>query len=140
MRNKRKSSSNHHVAVGHLMIKSGGAVTNFREIPPKCPPHFFNDFFRFLARALAPRQKLEKMPSFTAKPATHSAEPATHSAKISLTFCEFLRKFGRISTKIPAEWVAGSAEWVAGSAVKLDIFSDFWRGAGRPRQKSKKML
>ena len=26
------------------------------------------------------------------------------------------------------------------SAVKLGIFSDFWRGAGRPRQKSKKML
>ena len=45
-----------------------------------------------------------------------------------------------LNWKIPAEWVAGSAEWVAGSAVKLGIFSDFWRGAGRPRQKSKKML
>ena len=64
------------------MIKSGGAETNFREIPPKCPPHFLNHFFRFLARALAPRQKSEKMPSFTAEPATHSAEPATHSAGI----------------------------------------------------------
>ena len=36
--------------------------------------------------------------------------------------------------------MAGSAEWVAGSAVKLVIFSDFWRGATRPRHKSKKML
>ena len=39
---------------------------------------------------------------------------------------------------ISAEWVAGSAEWVAGAAVKLGIFSDFWRGATRPRQKSQK--
>ena len=51
-----------------------------------------------------------------------------------------LRNLGGISVKIPAEWVAGSAEWVAGSAVKLGIFSDFWRGATRLRQKSKKML
>ena len=34
--------------------------------------------------------------------------------------------------------MADSAEWVAGSAVKLGIFSDFWRGATRPRQKSNK--
>ena len=42
-------------------------------------------------------------------------------------------------TKIPAEWVAGSAQCVAG-LVGLGIFSDFWRGATRPRQKLKKML
>ena len=47
------------------------------------------------------------------------------------------RKFGGISANIPAEWVAGSAEWVAGSAVKLGIFSDFWRGASA-RAKSRK--
>ena len=44
-----------------------------------------------------------------------------------------------LNWKIPAEWVAGSAEWVAGS-VRLGIFSDFWRGAGRARQKLKKMF
>ena len=44
-----------------------------------------------MARALAPRQKSEKMPSFTAEPATHSAEPATHSAGI---LAEIPPKFG----------------------------------------------
>ena len=62
-------------------------------------------------------------------------------AKIFAKFCvKFCEMFGGISATIPAEWVAGSAEWVAGSAVKLGIFSDFWRGAGRPRQKSKNRL
>ena len=37
-----------------------------------------------------------------------------------------------------AEWVAGSAEWVAGSAVKLGIFSDFWRGASARAKNRKK--
>ena len=54
---------------------------------------------------------------------------------MSTTFL-ILAEFGGIS----AEWVAGSAEWVAGSAAKLGIFSDFWRGATRPRQKLKKMI
>ena len=44
--------------------------------------------------------------------------------KMSTTLL-ILAEFGGIS----AERVAGSAEWVAGSAVKLGIFSDFWRGA-----------
>ena len=44
--------------------------------------------------------------------------------KMSTTLL-ILAEFGDIS----AEWVAGSAEWVAASAVKLSIFSDFWRGA-----------
>ena len=44
---------------------------------------------------------------------------------------KFRRKFWRNG------WLA---EWVAGSAVKLGIFSNFWRGARRPRQKSKNML
>ena len=39
-----------------------------------------------------------------------------------------------------AEWVAGSAEWVAGSAVKLGIFSDFWRGASARAKNRKKCL
>ena len=55
--------------------------------------------------------------------------------KMSTTLL-ILAEFGGIS----AEWVAGSAEWVAGAAVKLGIFSDFWRGATRLRQKSKKMI
>ena len=50
----------------------------------------------------------------------------------------FGRNFGGISAKIPAEWVAGSAEWVAGSAVKLGIFSDFWRGASARAKNRKK--
>ena len=58
------------------------------EIRPKFQPDCFNIFFRVLARALAPRQKSEKKPSFTAEPATHSAEPATHSAVIPLNFRE----------------------------------------------------
>ena len=74
------------------MIKSGGAVTNFREIPPKCLLHLLNNCFRVLARALAPRQKSEKMPSFTAEPATHSAEPATHSAGILVEIPPNVRK------------------------------------------------
>ena len=45
-----------------------------------------------------------------------------------------LAEFGGIS----AEWVAGSAEWVAGSAVKLGIFSDFWRGASARAKNRKK--
>ena len=43
-----------------------------------------------------------------------------------------------LNWKIPAEWVAGSAEWVAGSAVKLGIFSDFWRGASARAKNLKK--
>ena len=34
--------------------------------------------------------------------------------------------------------MAGSAEWVAGSAVKLGIFSDFWRGASARAKNRKK--
>ena len=44
--------TNCHLAVGHLMIKSGGAEANFREIPPKCPPHFLNA--KFYGRASHP--------------------------------------------------------------------------------------
>ena len=55
-------------------------------------------------------------------------------------FSGILVDFRGIFAKIPAEWVADSAEWVAGSAIELGIFADFWRGAGRPRQKSKKMI
>ena len=55
-------------------------------------------------------------------------------------FRDILRTFGGISAKIPAEWVAGSAEWVAGSAVKLGIFSDFWRGASARAKNRKKCL
>ena len=36
--------------------------------------------------------------------------------------------------------MAGSAEWVAGSAVKLGIFSDFWRGASARAKNRKKCL
>ena len=43
-----------------------------------------------------------------------------------------------LNWKIPAEWVAGSAEWVAGSAVKLGIFSNFWRGANARAKNRKK--
>ena len=57
-----------------------------------------------------------------------------------LIFAEFSRTFGGNSAKIPAEWVAGSAEWVAGSAVKLGIFSDFWRGASARAKNRKKCL
>ena len=32
------------------------------------------------------------------------------------------------------------AEWVAGSAVKLGIFSDFWRGASARAKNRKKCL
>ena len=52
---------------------------------------------------------------------------------MSTTFL-ILAEFGGIS----AEWVAGSAEWVAGSAVKLGIFSDFWRGASARAKNRKK--
>ena len=45
-----------------------------------------------------------------------------------------LAEFGGIL----AERVAGSAEWVAGSAVKLGIFSDFWRGASARAKNRKK--
>ena len=41
---------------------------------------------------------------------------------------DFRGNFGKMLAEILAEWVAGSA-------VKLDIVSDFWIGAGRPRQK-----
>ena len=62
---------------------------------------------------------------------------------------EIRRKFGGNSAEIrpkfggnfggnSAEWVAGSAEWVAGSAVKLGIFSDFWRGASARAKNRKK--
>ena len=53
---------------------------------------FFFDFWR---GRVAPRQKSEKMPSFTAEPATHSAEPATHSAEIPSNFCK-KQKFRKV--------------------------------------------
>ena len=51
--------------------------------------------------------------------AMDQANQSGNSAEIRRNFRPFVRPSVR---EIPAEWVAGSA-------VKLGIFSDFWRGA-----------